>query len=114
MTWNGCGDAGASRSGGNRDRVGDARHPVVSGGAQDQSKAVQSLRHDFKEPGHQIPVLDEYEGVGVRYGNQNYYPDTKGKCYYCFFRKTKLSKATDMSLVDYRHYPVEATATPIC
>jgi endonuclease/exonuclease/phosphatase family metal-dependent hydrolase len=47
---------------------------------------------------------DEYLRAGISYGGKNYYPDTSGKCYYCFYRKAKLSAASAMQRVDYRKY----------
>jgi exonuclease III len=47
---------------------------------------------------------DEYPGTGIQYGKQNYYPDTSGKCYYCFCRTTTVAATGAMQRVDYRNY----------
>lgn len=105
MTWNVCGDAQARA---------DLAVTVINSEKPDillfqearKTNPKLSNLYDAISTSQDFKFLfcDEYESGGISYGKNNYYPDTKGKCYYCFFRKTKLSKSTDMELVDYRHY----------
>jgi endonuclease/exonuclease/phosphatase family metal-dependent hydrolase len=105
MTWNVCGDAQA-RADLATTVVGSETPDILLFQEARKTNPKLSNLYDTISNSQDFKFLfcDEYEGAGIRYGNQNYYPDTKGKCYYCFFRKTKLTKSTDMSLVDYRHY----------
>lgn len=105
LTWNVCGDAQARA---------DLAETVINSEKpdillfQEARKTNPKLSNLYtvidNSSDFEFLFCDEYQSSGIKYGNQNYYPDTKGKCYYCFYRKTKLSKSSGMKLVDYRTY----------
>lgn len=105
LTWNVCGDAQA--------RADLAQKVIMTASPdillfQEARKTNPKLSNLYvaitNDPNFAFLFCDEYQSSGIQYGKNKYYPDTKGKCYYCFYRKTKLSKVKDMKLVDYRKY----------
>jgi endonuclease/exonuclease/phosphatase family metal-dependent hydrolase len=105
MTWNVCGDAQARADLAETVIISESPDILLFQEARKTNPKLSNLydvisNHvDFK-----FLFCDEYEMGAIRYGGQNYYPDTKGRCYYCFYRKSKFTRTTDLDLVDYRHY----------
>jgi endonuclease/exonuclease/phosphatase family metal-dependent hydrolase len=103
MTWNVCGDAQA-RADLAETVIGKEKPDILLFQEARKTKPKDSNLYEVISNLGDFRFLfcDEYESQGIPYGGQNYYPDTKGKSYYCFYRKAKLTKKTDIALVDYR------------
>jgi len=105
MTWNVCGDAQARADLAEQVITSEKPDIMLFQEARKTNPKLSNLYDTIKvHKDFAFLYCDEYEPKALPYGGTNYYPDTKGKCYYCFYRKTKLTKPTDMELVDYRKY----------
>ena len=105
MTWNVCGDKQARADLAGQVITSDQPDILLFQEARKLNPKLSNLytaiaaSQDFT-----FLFCDEYLRAAIPYQGVNYYPDTSGKCYYCFLRKSKLSPTSAMQRVDYRQY----------
>ena len=103
LTWNICGDKQARVE--NAMEVIDKQKPDIM-----LFQEARKTKPDSSNLYTSIATLqdfaflpcNEYEKKGLQYGNQNFYPDTTGKCYYGFIRSVvkKVAVLANLTLRD--------------
>ena len=105
LTWNVCGDKQA-RADLAVDLITKEQPDIML--FQEARKTSPRLSNLYttisNSPEFAFLFCDEYGASGISYGKNNFYPDTTGKCYYCFYRKSAFSAASMLRRVDYRQY----------
>ena len=104
LTWNVCGDKQARADLALKVINSDSPDILFFQEARKTKPQLSNLYTALKASSlYDFLFCDEYEPVGIPYGKQNYYPDTSGKSYYCFYKKATITKPQNaaLQLVDY-------------
>jgi endonuclease/exonuclease/phosphatase family metal-dependent hydrolase len=105
LTWNVCGDNQARAE--MADKVIGIEDPDIllfQEARKTQPKLSNLYTKISNHPGYDFLYCDEYDSKGISYGGKNFYPDTTGKTYYCFYKKAKVQPNGVLGRVDYRNW----------